>query len=220
MLPRRPAGGRAAGGLRSDRRSRGCRPGGRKGRGRTLSFAETPHGVGHSPVGAGGRRGDVLDGNALCRGVHVAAVNAGGIRAGTRFLRQRLAAVPPRFGQHGHAGGRKHRSRLSFQRGEHALPRILGGPGHPSPRLFRGGERHHRLHPAGAPARSPRPRPHFGGHSQADGTSARNGGPHRAGRRAARGRGRRNPARRPAAGTSRRADRRGRNRRRGQFLCR
>lgn len=33
-------------------------------------------------------------------------------------------------------------------------------------------------------------------------------------------RGRRNPARRPAAGTSRRADRRGRNRRRGQFLCR
>ena len=202
MLPRRPAGGRAAGGLRSDRRSRGCRPGGRKGRGRTLSFAETPHGVGHSPVGAGGRRGDVLDGNALCRGV------------------QRLAAAPPRFGQHGHAGGRKHRSRLSFQRGEHALPRILGGPGHPSPRLFRGGERHHRLHPAGAPARSPRPRPHFGGHSQADGTSARNGGPHRAGRRAARGRGRRNPARRPAAGTSRRADRRGRNRRRGQFLRR
>ena len=34
------------------------------------------------------------------------------------------------------------------------------------------------------------------------------------------GRGRRNPARRPAAGTSRRADRRGRNRRRGQFLRR
>ena len=220
VLARRAAGSRAAGRVRPDRRGRGCRPRGRKGRRRTLPHAETPHGVGHRPVGAGGRRGNVRDGDALCQRVHVAVVDAGGLRTGARFLHQRMAAAPPRLGQYGHAGGRKHRSGLPVQRGEHALSRILGGPGHPSPRLFRGGERHHRLYPAGAPARSPRPRPHLGGHPQADGAPARDRGPYRRGRAATRNRGRRGTARRPAAGTSRRTDRRGRNRRRRQFLCR
>lgn len=71
---------------------------------------------------------------------------------GRELLRQRLETAPPRGGQHGYAGCRQYRNRLSVQPFQPVFPGILAVEGHRAARLFRVGGRHRRLHPAGAAA--------------------------------------------------------------------
>lgn len=137
-------------GLRpGDRHRRRCRRTGGAGAGGTPPAAQEPHPVGNAAGTA--RHGDrhVLRGDALRRPGHVAALDPGGILAGTRVPHPRMAPTAARDGQHGHARGGKYGHGLPVQRLQHAVPGILARPRHRATRVFRGREHDRRLHPAG-----------------------------------------------------------------------
>ena len=90
---------------------------------------------------------------------------------GTGFPPQRLAATAARHGQHGHFGVEQHAHCLRLQPFQHALSGVLDGTGRRASRLFRSGERHHRLYPVGAALGRKSQGQHLDGHPQAHGAA-------------------------------------------------
>ena len=105
----------------------------------------------------------------------VAVVYNGGVRFRTPFLHQCVAAAQTSVRQYGHAGGRQHGCGISLQRVQSACPRLLAFKRHTAARLFRVGERHHSVHPAGQAAGVACQREDLHGDKEAHGTPAQDG---------------------------------------------
>ena len=138
--------------------------------------------MGGSPVGSG--RGDrhVLHGDALCQRNHVAPFDAGSVLVRKGLFHECVAAAPPPFRHDGYARGAQYRHRLPFQSFQHALSGILAFARYPSPCLFRGVERHHRLHSTGQAVGRACEGEYDFGHPQTDGAPAPDGDARGAGR--------------------------------------
>ena len=136
----------------ADRRGR---PGGGRGGARpcgALPGAQTADSLGGGALSSDRGRRHAVHGRSGREIRRVGALHPGRFRTGTGVLRQRLETAPPRGGQHGYAGCRQYRNRLSVQPFQPVFPGILAVEGHRAARLFRVGGRHRRLHPAGAAA--------------------------------------------------------------------
>ena len=146
------------------------RPGGTGARREVPTLAAT-HRLGHHPRPARSRHRHVFHAHAIRRPHLMGIVHPHRPLVGTGFPPQRLAATAARHGQHGHLGVEQYAHCLRLQPFQHALSGILDGTGRRTSRLFRSGERHHRLYPVGAALGRKGQGQHLDGHPQAHGAA-------------------------------------------------